>query len=182
MPDISRKQIAKVHALLKALCMEDDSYRALLIETFRVDSCKRLNLYQAAKLIRTLEEDAVKRGVWKIPDAAKPKPAHPDAKVATYQASAKSIHPAVRKYDDLLSRSDCYASPAQLRMLEAMWFEITGKSGDDLDRTLGAFLNEKFERSALLMVERRLVRKVVLAFKTIKKQQTKPEGEDHGKN
>lgn len=52
---ITGPQIKKIHTLLHRFKISDQTYRELLKAQFSVDSCKKLNLKQAAFLIEILE-------------------------------------------------------------------------------------------------------------------------------
>lgn len=54
-PSITGPQIKKIHTLLHRFKISDQTYRELLKAQFSVDSCKKLNLKQAAFLIEILE-------------------------------------------------------------------------------------------------------------------------------
>lgn len=54
-PSITGPQIKKIHTLLHRFKISDQTYRELLKAQFSVDSCKKLNLKEAAFLIELLE-------------------------------------------------------------------------------------------------------------------------------
>lgn len=95
---ISKGQIAKIHTLKNQLGLSEEEYGAAL-ESFGVSTSKDLSYEQAAYLIKRLE-------------ALLPKELRP--------------RPTTKKYDELGIRynerlQEHYATPKQLRMLNAMW-------------------------------------------------------------
>lgn len=93
-----------IHALLSRTGMDDDTYRSMLWDRFRVNSSKDLTEAQAAELVATLHQ--------LLPEADRAKHPHPRA-----LAGAK------RRYEHLAGRDQEYATPAQLRMLEAAFVQ-----------------------------------------------------------
>lgn len=102
--EISKAQIAKIHALKSKLRLADEEYGAAL-ESYGVTTSKDLSYQQAADLIKKLVNLLPKELRENISQRRK------DAK---------------QKYDELGIRwndrlKEHYATPKQLRMLEAMW-------------------------------------------------------------
>lgn len=89
------KQRQMIGFLRKSLNLEEETYREILTSTFAVNSSKDLSEKQAEILILQLRKTAEKIGI------VKP-----------------------RKYSDL-DRTGNMASPKQLRMIEAMWFDVS---------------------------------------------------------
>lgn len=58
------RQIKLIHCVKNALGMSDEDYRAVLAE-YGVDSSKKLNSVDAARLQRDLEDKAIAAGKWK---------------------------------------------------------------------------------------------------------------------
>jgi len=138
---ITNAQIKKIHALKKALNIDDDLYKELLLE-FDALSSRDLSYQDAAIFISSLEEKAVDIGVWK-----------------TYAL----------KYSDLEDRENM-ASPAQLRMIEAMWREICYFDNDDFAKSsLRKFLRGKFNVDDVMFLTKINANKVINAIKSIKK-------------
>lgn len=92
------KQIKHIKMLQKQLEMSDDIYREMLWQ-YGAESCKDLTDEKAKHLIATLQVQAKKSGM--------------DVKVSS---------PSTRwKYNELADRDPKFATPKQLRMLNAMW-------------------------------------------------------------
>jgi len=93
----TKDQLKLIHALKRALRLDDGEYRGLL-GSYGVESSKDLGSPDAAKLIDWMQQQAVAAGVWKN-HGGKPKE---------------------KPYEHLKGRLGM-ASPAQLRMIEALW-------------------------------------------------------------
>lgn len=94
----SNEQKAKIKMLQKSLGISQSNYKELLWQGYKVESSTKLDAHQARELIYDLTEQAVKAGVWE-------KRTSPVNKL---------------KYNELADRPG-FATPAQLRMLNAMW-------------------------------------------------------------
>lgn len=103
MSNISKGQIAKIHWLKNALSLRDEEYGAAL-ESYGVVSSKDLTYEQAADLISKL--------VKLLPKGLTPNPSPKE------RGSLKYDELGIRWNDRL---KEHYATPKQLRMLEAMW-------------------------------------------------------------
>jgi hypothetical protein len=113
---ITPEQVKLVHTLTHALGLPDDDYRAILWAQFKAKSCKDLDCGQARNLLDDLEAKAVAAGVWQK------------------QAGSR------KKYNNLNYR-DGMASPAQLRMVEGLWAEVShAEEPDARNRALRSFL------------------------------------------
>lgn len=97
---ISSQQIRKIKTLQHKLGLSDKEYRNRLAEHW-VDSCKDLTYDEANDFIEQLVAEAILKSEWKV-----------------YSATGK------KKYDDLGLRKGM-ASPRQLRMIEAMWKDVS---------------------------------------------------------
>jgi uncharacterized protein (DUF2267 family) len=95
---ITRKQSIKIHTLKGKLGLTDEEYRLRLTD-YWVPSCKDLTYNEANDFINKLTAEAISKGVWK-----------------SYTGK--------KKYDDLGKRKG-FASPRQLRMIEAMWKDVS---------------------------------------------------------
>ncbi|WP_429885357.1 gp16 family protein [Geoalkalibacter halelectricus] len=58
------RQIKLIHTVKSALGMDDDDYRALLMQGYGVSSSKSLSAFTAAQLLADLEQKAAAAGVW----------------------------------------------------------------------------------------------------------------------
>lgn len=100
MQPIDRSQIVKIHIAKSQLKLSDENYKAILSGFNNqsgepVASSKELNYEQAEVLLSKLKEIG-----WKPKSKGKPV-----------------------KYEEYANRDYKFASPKQLRMLEAMWME-----------------------------------------------------------
>ncbi|MCX5785691.1 MAG: regulatory protein GemA [Elusimicrobia bacterium] len=138
MPEITPAQIKRIHTLKNALEMTDTQYRAAL-EQFHVFSSKQLTEAQAGQFASELENVAVSKGKWVRP---------------------------YRKYQHLGGRRDM-ATPKQLRMIEAMWGDVS-RAGTNADRAaaLKKFL-QRFDISTMEDIRWYDVRKIVAALKAM---------------
>jgi len=93
---------ATIHALVAHAGMTDEQYRQMLEDRFHVTSSKALTPAQADELICSLRE--------LLPAALR-------AKFSSSQPLAGTR----KRFEHLANRSDEYATPPQLRMLEAEW-------------------------------------------------------------
>lgn len=105
MRKIDVNQIKRIHILINKLKLDDVVYRALLQGQYNVNSSKDLDFQQAQEFIMLLETKAVSAGVW------------------------KSNFNRRQKYNELGNRPG-YASPAQLRMIESMWHDVSFLDGE----------------------------------------------------
>ena len=100
MSGINKGQIKVLHTLVSKLGIGEDAYREMIQEAHGFSAtCKDLSKDEADTIIKRLEEEAIAKGVWQKPAMTK----------------AYGL-----KYEELGDRPGM-ASPAQLRMIEAMW-------------------------------------------------------------
>jgi hypothetical protein len=138
-------QIKRIHVLASKLELPDSVYRKWLGERYNVTSSKQLTVDQAKDFIRGLEYFAVQCGYWER-------------------------DPNKAKYNELAGRQGM-ASPAQLRMVESIWVELTKPATDaERDSTLRAFLFKRFKTSHLKFLDLSTVDKVICALKTMKER------------
>lgn len=142
---ITLKQIKKIHALKNRLGWSDEQYREYLMtegDGFAT-SCKDLSETEAEKLIRKMELEAAAKGVWK-----------------RYGRGDK--------YDALAGREGM-ASPKQLRMIEAMWKEVSKyRKTEARERALRYFLHRIIRVDDLRFIEAWQVSKVIKALEEMK--------------
>ncbi|MDT8324283.1 MAG: phage protein GemA/Gp16 family protein [Bacteroidota bacterium] len=143
MTGIDKKQIMLIHVLKSKLGLSDDEYRAAL-GAYRVVTSVDLSRAQAEQLIRTLTDKAVAAGVWQRPV---PRSKRDSLK---YRVSSDGTP---------------MATPEQVNMLEAMWTQVSREKRPDARREkFDRFINNRFHRGGLLMVEREMVHKIVRAL------------------
>ncbi|KAF0145077.1 MAG: hypothetical protein FD156_1188 [Nitrospirae bacterium] len=96
--EIDKGQIKKIHTLEHALKLTKEEYGDRIMEKHGFSrSCKDLSYDEAEQLIKAWEQEAMSKGVW---------------------ATGKE------KYEDLDNRQGM-AAPSKLRMIEAMWVNIS---------------------------------------------------------
>jgi phage gp16-like protein len=130
-----QKLLAKIHIAKKELGIEDSIYRDILYRKFRVGSSKSLSDSQALVLIYHF-------------------------KALGWVPKSKS-----KKYDDLGKRDAYAATPAQLRMIEAMWHDIY--RGNSETKHLRQFLFNHFKVSDIKFLERKTAHDVIEALKSM---------------
>ncbi|RJQ21992.1 MAG: regulatory protein GemA [Nitrospiraceae bacterium] len=141
---ITKAQIKLIHTLKTKLGLSDDDYRLLVqgIHGFSSTS-KDLTYNEASKLITDMKRMAHKAGTW----TTRPK-----------------------KYDNLGHRPGM-ASPAQLRMVEVMWSQVS-YTHDPATResALRKFIFRQCKKSAMEFLEGRDISKLVRSMKAMKGQ------------
>ncbi len=143
---INKAQIIRIHTLKSKLKMSEDDYRDAVqnIHGFSMTS-KDLSYAEAEELIKKLTERAIAAGVWR-----------------DYSGKKRWEHLAGRKG---------FATPPQLRMIEAMWAGVSythDRAGQQ--RALRKFLFRIVGVDAMEFIESKHVRKVVNAIKNIKRR------------
>lgn len=135
-----------IHTLVSKLGMPDEDYRAFL-SGWNVSSSKQLNGVQAKEVIRSLEAMGEKKGVWQSPRSGSKK-----------------------KYDDLGDRPGM-AAPKQLRMIEAMWADVS-RQPNSASRALAlrSFLKRIVGIEEITWLEPIHVRKITRALMAMKKE------------
>ena len=143
---ISTGQTKKIHALKNALKLEDVIYRKMLfINHYTAKSSKELTHEEATGFINFLEMMATKKGVW-----------------TKYEG--KDSH------EKLGYRGDM-ATPAQLRMIEAMWKDVSViNDTKGRQKALRTWLHNKFKVSDLRFLDNSKAGKVIYALKQMKKR------------
>ena len=137
----SRKALAKIHIAKKELNLSDEEYRQILYDCFGVDSSKYLTEEQANMLIAIF-----------VDMGFKPK--------------KKEQKPQPQKYDQLGERQG-FATPAQLRKIEAMWKTVSReKTKESLDKFL-------FRRFKVMKLENLPFDKVPAVLKALENMKAK---------
>lgn len=150
---ISPGQIRKIHALKGALGLSDEGYRAMVQDVHGFSgTSKDLSYEDAGQLIRRMEDAAVPLGVWR-------------------KGEARRRGGGRLKYDDLAGRQG-FASPAQLRMIEAMWKDVSrAKTPAAREKALRAFLYRMVKVSAMEFIERRHVQVLIKALEQMRRKE-----------
>jgi hypothetical protein len=142
--EITFAQIKRIHTLKGAMDLTDMQYRAAL-EQYHVFSSKQLTEAQADQLISEMTNVAVSMGKW-----------------------SRSY----RKYQQLDGRKGM-ASARQLRMIEAMWADVSRAGTADVrEAALKKFLL-RFDIRSMGDVRWYEVRKIVTALNAMKMEATK---------
>jgi hypothetical protein len=140
---VNKGQIKRIHVLGSRLELPDPVYRKWLDERYGVASSKQLTAKQAEDFIGALEYFATHAGYWER-------------------------NPNKDKYNELTGRP-YMASPAQLRMIESIWVELTRPATDEQrDASLRGFLFKYFKVSDLRFLSGSAVNKAILALKAMK--------------
>ena len=149
MPKISHKRRArygKIHACLNDLDWGESQYRDMLFAEFGVASKTVLTLEQLDSFIQTLRLAMLERGL------VEPK------EIKWGWGS--------RKYDQLQNRAGSYASPAQLRKIEATWREVARNPSDE---ALQSFIKRQTDVDHIIWLDKEEVKPVLIALKHMKK-------------
>ena len=140
---ISPRQIKAIHTALSRHGIADDVYR-LRLATYGAKSCKDLTRQQAEELLDGL-----------------------NGKTATSHKSPVTSHRL--QYSDLDNRPG-FASGAQLRLVAAMFAQVTHAPAEDpegREKALNAFVNRITGVAALRMVRTYQVEKIVKALESM---------------
>ncbi len=129
--------------LRKKLNLDDDTYRELLSE-YGVNSSLQLEYNDANSLIDSLRANAIKMGVY-------------EPKLNNYQ-----------KYENLKNRPRGMATPAQLRLINVLWKNVSVKETDaQKEIALNRFIHNITGKSHIHFLEQEDVKKVIKAIKTM---------------
>jgi len=106
MQKTNKKQRQLLHMLAGKLGYDRETYEAILLTKYKKASSTELYFYEANELIKEWQEKAIKAGVWDKGWYRQKQP----------QAEQKE------RFNNLKNRSE-FATPPQLRMLEALWMD-----------------------------------------------------------
>jgi len=136
-------QIKKIHTLKNVLHLDDDLYLDMLM-SFGVQSSKNLTTTEAGIFLEILEEKAVLTNKWEVRN---------------------------KKYEELSSRDEDMATPAQLRMIEAIWREVCYiDSPDFAKQSLRKFIQNKFKIADIKFLTKKRAVKVIRAISAMKQK------------
>jgi len=146
---INNAQKKIIHAIVHALGMPDDDYRALLMRWFNVDTCLKLSYKEAEICIQRLRYIAEKMGKW------------------------QPMKERQNKFDNYGYREG-FASPKQLRMIDAMWKEVSYQ-GDDRtkEQALTRLIFNLFQISDLRFLESYQAKKLISMLQHMKEKPAK---------
>jgi hypothetical protein len=145
---IDKNQIRLIHTLKNALGLTEEEYRSRIIEKHGFSgTSKDLSYEEAEQLIKAWEKEATEKGVWK--------------------PYTKAL-----KYEDLRDRGITWATPAQCRLVEGMFREISYYKHNDkaFKHAFRNFLFRIAHVGEIRFLEKKDVQKVVNALKKMKAQ------------
>lgn len=158
---IAPSQIKAIHATCGKLGLDDDTYRAMLMDRYGVDSCKRLTWRQAKELLESLnggnspQPPLTSRGGAKAP----PLNLRGGGGGVSLYAGEGGL-----KYTDLDHRPG-FASGAQCRLIDAMFHQITRAEGEEaIEKALNSFVNRICHVAGIRMLKSWQVEKIVKAL------------------
>lgn len=141
------KQRQMIGYLRKLLGLSDDIYHDILW-SWGVDTSKELSAEQAEVLINQFKEQAIGLGKYE-----------PKAKYKSQRW----------KYNNYLAREDNMASPAQLRMIEALWFQVSNQTTDtERENALNKLSERVTGKSRLIFLTKKDVSKLIKALNVMK--------------
>ena len=149
MPKISNKRRArygKIHACLNDLGWDEDRYRDMLFAEFGVASKTVLTLEQLDSFIQTLRLAMLERGL--------------------VEPNEVQWGWGSRKYEQLRGRAGTYATPDQLRKVEATWREVARNPSD---QALSEFVKRQTDVDHLIWLDKEDVKPVLIALKNMGK-------------
>lgn len=159
---IDRWQIKMLHVLKSKLQLTEDEYRRR-VEDMSVfgRSCKDLTFEEAEMLIALWRGEAIEKGVWK--------------------EGRRRPGGFKKKYENL-GRRPGMGTPAQLRMIEGMWSDVSRYNhAVERERALRAFIAKRYKVSDITFLSSRDVCSVVKALESMKADATKKMEEEMGK-
>lgn len=140
----SPRQIKVIHVLSKVLGQTSGDYQDMLHDGFGVTSSKDLDQKQAHDLVEHLLRLADKR---------------------------QGGTPGKLPYEELQGRSTYLASPAQLRLIDVLWSQVTTQPvGPDRVYALEKFLRNRFRIGGMSWLKRCDVQKVITAIRAMASQ------------
>lgn len=136
-------QIKKIHTLKNVLRIDNDLYVDMLM-SFGVQTSKDLTTTEAGIFLEILEEKAVLTNKWEVRN---------------------------KKYEELSARDEDMATPAQLRMIEAIWREVCYiDSPDFAKQSLRKFIQNKFKIADIKFLTKKKAVKVIRAISAMKQK------------
>lgn len=148
---VSPAQIRAIHVLKSKLSMDDGTYREMLAG-YGASSSVHLDGADARHLIEVLAGKAAQLGVWRNQPRA------------------------LKRWDDLGGRPGM-ATPKQLRMVEAMWSDVSRASDAQAKSdALVVFLSRHFGVTALAWVTQEMVGRIVRTLQAMRETQRKVYG------
>lgn len=132
----------------KLLALTDEAYYAMIWNTWNVESSKDLNYAQAESFLSQLKRLASSQGKY------------------TPKARYKSQK---WKYNNFADRSSKMATPAQLRLVESLWFQVSRQTTDEArSNALNTFIKRLTGKERLAFLTKQDVTKLVNAMNNMK--------------
>lgn len=155
----TKEQRRQIKIRQKTLGMPESDYYAFL-SGWNVGSCTEMSREEAGEAIAALEKQILASGIY--------------SKGVEFWVSAPGN--LKTRYDDLLPRDACFATPAQLRYLEKLWVQVTRqKTWVRAMDAFKAFLQNRFHVGDILWVKREDVGKIANVLKVMQDEEvTKP--------
>lgn len=143
------KQRQMIGYFRKLLYLSEDVYRDVLW-SWGVESSKDLTINQAETLLHQLKNQAVALGRYK-----------PKVK---YKAQKW-------KYNNYSDRDENMASPAQLRMVESIWLEVSYQTNDkDREAALNTLCERVTGKSRLIFLTKKDIRNLITVIKAMREE------------
>lgn len=138
---IAPSQIKAIHAVKGKLGLDDEAYRDMLQGRYSVTSCKGLTWRQAEELLSSLNGTAL--------------------------PSRSNFKGGAQKYSDLDGRPG-FASGSQLRLIDAMWGQVTRAEDDEArEKALNSFCNRIAHVAGIRMLKAWQIEKIVKALEAM---------------
>lgn len=156
MTTATHAQIRVLKAAQRALGIDQDTWCEMLQRGYQVASCTLLTEQQADELTDRLVAEARHQGVWTRSKTNQPR-----------------RNRARKKYDELGMRVGM-ATPAQLRLIEVKWADVSRYSDPrKVADALAAFIEKRFRKGGLLALKGTDVSRVVRALDAMKRQSSR---------
>ena len=147
--EFSTPQQRKMIGLLrKQICLSSDIFYEILFNTYGVESSRDLTVNQANCLITEMKNKAISLGKWEI---------------------RKKSPFSKNKFSEFEERAENMATPAQLRMIDAMWSEVSYVKNDIVRaKVLNSFIKRITGKNGLRMLTKQDIQKIKKAIDTMK--------------
>lgn len=143
---IAPSQIKAIHTIIHKFGLDDEAYRHLLHSHYGVTSSKNLTWRQAEELLEHLNGGSTP---------------------LTRRAGPRAESRGGLKYTDMDHRPG-FASGAQLRLIDAMWNQISKAEGDEArEKALNSFINRIAHVAGIRMLKSWQVERIVKALEAM---------------
>lgn len=142
-------QRQRIGYMRKLLGLDDDTYYEML-SSYGAKSSKDLNFQQAREFLNRLRDNGKQTGVFK-----------PNAQYAFQKY----------KHNNLNNRDPLMATPAQLRKVEAMWFQVSKQTTDEARKSaLEKFCRRVVGKEKLQFLTKEDISKLVIALNVMRRK------------